>query len=113
MLLRVKSAAHVPDEAQLLPFVQAQEQRPKRNRLRTRLRPTAHDSINRLTHFQLRPIRAAVAHINAIAALRDNPFEPALPSQPEQFFSMLQLMIEIAKTRRRVQQALQQLLALE
>src|SRR5213079_1094078 len=62
---------------------------------------------------QLRPIRAAVAHISAVRALRDNSFQSALFGQLEQLFSVLQLMVGITKPLRCMQQPLQQLLAFQ
>ena len=113
MLLGVKSAAYMPDEPQLLPFIQPQQQRTKGNRLRPRFRPAAHHRVKRLAHFQLRPTRAAVAHIAAVRPLRDNSFEPVFLRQFVQFLSLFGLMVRVAKPLRRVQHSLQKLLALE
>src|SRR5207248_10986890 len=102
MLLGVKSAAYMPDEPKLFPFVQTQQQRTKGNRLRPRFRPAAHHRVKRLAHFQLLPTRAAVAYRAAFRPLRDNSFEPVFLREFVQFFSLLGLMVVVSKPLRRV-----------
>ena len=112
-LFSVKSAAHVPDEAQFLALIQAQQQRAKGKSRGARFGPAANNCIEGLRYLQLHPIRAAVGNIRAVGALGDDSFQTVLLRQLEKLFPMFHLVIGVAKPFRRVQQALQQLLALQ
>src|SRR5712692_11811495 len=103
----------MPDKAKFLALVQAQQQRAQRNRRGASCGPASDHGIEGLGDLQLHPVHAAIGNVRAVGPLRDNPFQAGLSRKLEELFSMLQLMIGVANPLRRVQQTLQQLLALQ
>src|SRR5258708_17140464 len=103
----------MPDESKSFAFVQAQQQCAKGKSRGARFAPATDDGVHCLVTLQFHPVRASSGNVRAVGALRDDPFQTILFRQREQLFSVLQLMVGVAKPFRGVKQALQELLTIE
>src|SRR5438270_374767 len=66
-----------------------------------------------LHHFELHPRSATSAGVDALDCLADDPFQSARARQLEQLLSVLDLVVGIAKRVARIEQSLEELLALD
>ncbi len=101
--LRTMLATRASDINQVSIFVEPEQQGPKAQPGRSRLRPASDHRVNRGCLFDLHPRIAASFAIKAVGALSDDSFEPIRSGQLIQLFALLHLVIGKAHMVRRVQ----------